>query len=74
MSKEEILLFLKGIQEAIEGFDLDAADAAMEKLEQCRLPEACQSLMEDLRVFVADVAMEEILKITEEMIKKIEVQ
>ena len=74
VSKEEILLYLKGIQEAIEGFDLDAADAAMEKLEQCRLPEACQSLMEDLRVFVADVAMEEILKITEEMIKKIEVQ
>lgn len=74
VSKEEMILYIKGIQEAIEGFDLDAADAAMEKLEECRLPDVCQSHMENLRVFMADVAMEEILSVTEEMIKIMEEQ
>ena len=65
---EEILCYLTGIQEAVEGFDLDMVDEAMARLEECRLPENCQSHMDHLRVFVADVAMEDILQVTEEMI------
>ena len=72
VSKEEILLYLKGIQEAVEGFDMDAADEAMEKLEECLLQDDCQSLREKLRVYMADVAMEEILSVTQKMIEIVE--
>ena len=68
-SKEEIRMYLEGIREAIEGFDLDEADEAMHRLEECRLPQSCIPLLEKLRVAVADVAMEEIIAITREMIE-----
>ena len=45
---EEILMYLKGIREAVDGFDLDEIDAAMAKLEECRLPEDMQQKMEKL--------------------------
>ena len=70
--KEEILMYLHGIQEAIEGFDLDTADAAMEKLEECRLPDECIPMLEKLRPLFADVAMEEIIAVTEKMIAVLE--
>lgn len=70
--KEEVKMYLRGIQEAIEGFDLDTADAAMEKLEECRLPEECIPMMEQLRTLFADVAMEEIITVTEKMIAVLE--
>lgn len=70
--KEEVKMYLCGIQEAIEGFDLDTADAAIEKLEECRLPEECIPMMEQLRTLFADVAMEEIITVTEKMIAVLE--
>lgn len=66
-TKEEMIMYLQGIQEAIDGFDLDAADEAFEKLEECRLPETCRALMEELRAYIADVAMENILEVTKKM-------
>lgn len=69
VSREEISMYLEGIQEAVEGFDLDAADGAMEKLEECKLPEKCIPLLESLRVSMADVAMEEIIETTKKMIE-----
>lgn len=69
VSGEEIIMYLEGIQEAVEGFDLDAADGAMEKLEECKLPEKCIPLLESLRVSMADVAMEEIIETTKKMIE-----
>ena len=66
-SSEEIHMYLMGIAEAVKSFDLDEADAAMEKLEECRLPETAQEKMEELRVSMADVAMEDILRIVGEM-------
>ena len=68
---EEILMYLKGIREAVDGFDLDEIDAAMAKLEECRLPEDMQQKMENLRVSVADVAMEDILRIAEEITESV---
>ena len=65
---DEICMYLEGIKEAAASFDLDTADAAMAELEKCRLPENCIPLMEELRVLVADVAMEEVVSITEQMI------
>ena len=70
--KEEVLMYLRGIQEAIEGFDLDTADAAMEQLEQCCLPEECIPMMKKLRPLFADVAMEEIIVVTDKMIAVLE--
>ena len=66
-SLEEIISYLDGICDAIEEFDLDAVDMAMEKLEECRMSEAMQQVMERLRVAVADVAMDEIPNIVQEM-------
>lgn len=66
--KEEIILYLEGIQNAIDNFDLDVADEAMQKLEECVLPESFRSYMESLRVYIADVDMENILKATKEML------
>ena len=70
--KEEIRMYLEGIRDSIESFDLDTADAAMEKLEECRLPEKCLPMMKALRPLFADVAMEEIVAVTEKMIKALE--
>ncbi len=64
---EEILMYLTGIRDAVEGFDLDGVDSAMARLEECKLPECVQEKMENLRVYIADVAMEEILQIVDEM-------
>lgn len=70
--KEEVIMYLQGIKESIEVFDLDTADAAMEKLEECKLPENCIPMMEALRPLIADVAMEEIVALTEKMIVALE--
>lgn len=71
-SGEEVIGYLQAMKDAVEGFDIDGADRAMEQLEECRLPEGCLPLMEQLRVFVADVAMEEMIQTAEEMITMIE--
>lgn len=68
VSAEEIILYLKEIQDAMEEMDIDVADEAMKKLEECRLPDACQSLMDKLRAHVADLAMKEVLEVTSELI------
>lgn len=70
--KEEVIMYLQGIKDSMEVFDLDTADAAMEKLEECRLPENCIPMMETLRPLFADVAMEEIMAVTEKMIAMLE--
>lgn len=69
VSKENILQYINEIHEGIETFDLDRADEAMKQLEGVRLPDDCDEYMESLRVYMADVAMEEILRVTEKMIQ-----
>ncbi len=64
---EELLTLLDRIRQGIDSFQLDAADEALKELESCLLPEALFEKMEQLRVCVADVAMEEILRLTDEM-------
>lgn len=72
-SVDEIIFYLRGLQEATEAFDMDRVDEAMAKLEELRMPEACATLMNKLRVAVADVAMENILVMSEEMISFFEI-
>lgn len=66
--KEKIIELLQSMREAMDCFDLDTVDDAMKKLENCQMPENCQNYMESLRAYVADVAMEEVLDITEQML------
>ncbi len=66
-SKEELIGILEKIRGAMEGFDLDSADAALKELEECRMPEACTTQMEQLRAYVADVAMEEVMELADAM-------
>lgn len=68
VSNEEILTCIEGINRSIREFDIDAADDAMRELEGMVLPEACTVLMDKLRVYMADVAMEDIITVTDEMI------
>lgn len=69
---EELVLYLQGICDAMEGFDLDSADAAFARLDECLLPEDCGILMEKLRVYIADVDMENIITTAQEMIEVLE--
>lgn len=64
----ELIEILMNMRDSMDQFDLDGADAAMQELEKCRMPEGCEPLMEALRVAVVDVMMEEVMNIAEEMI------
>ncbi len=71
VSREEIILHLKKLKEAMEDFDLDVADEEMSKLLECRMPDDCREDIKLLQVYVTDVAMEEVVTIADEMINKI---
>lgn len=68
-TNEELLYYLQGISDAMAAFDLDCADAAFAQLEECRIPVSCETLIEDLRVYIADVDIEHIVETTEKMIE-----
>lgn len=67
-----LVRLLKSLNEAMDSFDLDSADAAIKELDGYRLPEKCKPMMDDLRAYVADVAMEQVLELTEKMIAALE--
>ncbi len=67
-SPEELVEILVNMRDAMDQFDLDGVDDAMQRLEECRIPDSCGQLMETLRVAVVDVMMEEIMKTADEMI------
>ena len=68
---EEFIEILTRMRDAMDGFDLDGVDEAMHDLEELRIPDSCTELMEQLRVAVVDVMMEEVMNIADEMIKKL---
>lgn len=70
--KDKIISALTKLKDAMDTFDLDAADAAFGKLEQYKLPKELGGLMERLRAYVADVAMEEVMDISGKMIEAFE--
>ena len=71
VDKEEVIAILQKLRRAMDGFDLETVDEAMLQLEECRLPDSCHDNMELLRAYVADVAMEEVLNITDELIQRL---
>ena len=70
VSADRIKETLADIKDAVDNFDLDRVDAGMKELETYRLPDDCQPLMESLRAYVADVAMEEIIETVTAMSEK----
>lgn len=72
MPKEELVKVLEQLNAAMDSFDLDGADAALAELEEYRLPEELGPYMEELRAYVADVAMEEVMNTGNKMIEVLE--
>ena len=70
-SAEELTEILTRMRDAMDGFDLDGVDDAMQELEKLRIPDSCSQLMEQLRVAVVDVMMEEVMNIADEMVKNL---
>lgn len=71
---QSIIEVLKRLHDAIDVFDLDAADAAMAELDKYILPKDLQSLAKELDLALTDVAMEEVLRLTQEMQQELEKQ
>ena len=67
VSTDQIEEILQQMHLAVDNFDLDGMDAAMKELEGCELPEELQPMAEKLGAHVADVAMEDVLRLTDEM-------
>ena len=68
VSSQEQIQTLQELTDAMDQFDLDGADRAMEQLETYWWPEKLQGDLERLRALVADVAMEEVMNAAAEMI------
>ncbi len=65
---QELIEILMNMRDAMDQFDLDTVDLAMQELEKCRIPDCCSQQMETLRVAVTDVMMEEVMNVADEMI------
>lgn len=66
-SDGEWITALQQIHQCVEQFDLDGVDQIMEQLEEYQVPECIRESMDQLRVYVADVSMEEIMELTDTM-------
>lgn len=69
---DDILMELENLKTAMDCFDLDGADAAMHKLEGFAFPESCQEKVETLSAYVADVAMEDVMNLADELINELQ--
>ena len=55
------------LHDAVDGFDLDAADEAMKKLEGYAFSQEIKPMVEQLGTYVRDVAMEDVMRLTQEL-------
>ena len=69
--RDEMISCLEKIRLSVEEFDLDRTDMAMQELEEMRMPKECQNDMEQLRVYVTDVDMENIIQTADMMLAKL---
>ena len=72
VSPEEIKKILMRLHDAVDSFDLDEADKAIKELEICELPDDLKKKCQELSVLLVDVAMEDVMELTMDMIKAIE--
>ena len=69
---EELIEILMRMRDAMDEFDVDTADEAMQELEKLRIPDNCTQFVETLRVAVVDVMMEAVMTTADEMIKELQ--
>lgn len=69
---QSIIEVLRRLHDAIDVFDLDAADVAMGEFDGYILPKDLQPLARELDLALADVAMEKVLELTGEMCRQLE--
>ncbi|MBQ2901489.1 MAG: response regulator [Agathobacter sp.] len=69
---EDIIAELESLKNAMDCFDLDGTDEAMHKLEGFAFPEECQSRVEELSAYVADVAMEDVMNLADALIAELQ--
>jgi CheY-like chemotaxis protein/HPt (histidine-containing phosphotransfer) domain-containing protein len=70
VSPEVIKDTLMKLHDAMDSFDLDGADEAMKLLETYAFPEDMQDKVTELSAYVADVAMEDVMRLTEELARE----
>lgn len=71
ISEEKFKDILARIHRAMDSFDLDRADAEMKELETVRIPDNLKTDYEELRVAISDVAIEDVLIVTDRMLEKL---
>lgn len=69
---EAMIESLQQLKDAMDTFDLDGADAAMRAIEGYVFPESCRDKIENLSAYVADVAMEEVILLTDELMEALQ--
>ncbi len=72
ISTQDLVLKLKMLENAIQGFDTDTADDVMGELAKVRVPEEYAEQMEHLTAFYADFAMSEMIETCKAIISCIE--
>ena len=72
VAKEVMIGDLNELRDAIDTFDLDKADEVMKQIEEYQFTEEMEPLLDELRAYVADVAMEEIMATAQKMIEVLE--
>lgn len=70
LPKEEIISMLEKLEKAMDEFDLDTADEMMKELEKVIFDEEMKKEIEQLKVYLIDVAIEDVLDLTRKLIDK----
>ena len=63
-----LIMIVTTLKDAMENFELDMVDDALKELQGCRLPERIYEKVQELDDLVADVAMEDVIRVAEEII------
>lgn len=74
VSIEEMKQTLRRLHDAVDSFDLDEADNAMKELETYAFPEEMQLMLVQLSAYVADVAMEDVMNLTDAICEQLDAQ
>lgn len=70
-SNDDIIAVLQKMHDCVDSFDIDGADDCMKKLLSFYIPDNIKEQMHTLQLLVDDIAMEDIMKLTDEMIEKL---
>ncbi|MBQ7359200.1 MAG: response regulator [Lachnospiraceae bacterium] len=70
LPKEEVISMLERLEKAMDEFDLDTADETMKELEKVIFDDEMKKQLEQLKVYLLDVAIEDVLKLSRQMIDK----